>query len=333
MKRITLAHGGGGKLTKDLVQKLIVKYLGNKALNRMDDSAVISGERELAFTTDSYVIDPIFFPGGDIGKLAVAGTVNDLAMCGAKPLFISLSLIIEEGFLFSDLEKIVLSIKKESEENNVKIACGDTKVVNKGKADKIFINTSGIGKLLSRKKISNSSAKPGDKIIISGTIGDHGIATLAAREELKLYTKLKSDCASLFSLVKAVLRISDRINVMRDPTRGGLATVLNEVAEASKVGIRIFEDSIPLKKEVKAASEILGLDPLYIANEGKLAAFVDPRDADKVLAGMKKHPLGKDARIIGGVTKDHQGTVLMQSSAGGKRVVDTFSGEQLPRIC
>ena len=334
MKKITLAHGGGGKLTKVLVEKIIIKHLGNQALNKLDDSAVIAGEKgRLAFTTDSYVVDPIFFPGGDIGKLAISGTINDLAMNGAVPLFISLSLIIEEGFGVMDLDRIVRSVKSVADENKVKVVCGDTKVVNKGKADKIFINTGGIGKVIAKNSISNSNARPGDKVIVSGTIGDHGIAILAAREELKLSTKLKSDCASLSKLVQKILKTSNGIHAMRDPTRGGLATVLNEVAEASRAGIKIYESLIPIKKEVKAACEILGFDPLYIANEGKLVAFVRASDADTVLKAMRMNILGKNSRIIGKVTKEHQGRVIMETISSGKRIVDTFSGEQLPRIC
>ncbi len=334
MKKITLAHGGGGKLTKELVNKIIIKHLGNPALNKLDDSAIIAGEKgNLAFTTDSYVVDPIFFPGGDIGKLAVSGTINDLAMCGAKPFFISLSLIIEEGFSLVHLEKIIRSVKKAAKENSVKVVCGDIKVVDRGHADKIFINTTGIGKVIAKDDISSSKVKAGDKIIVSGSIGDHGVAVLTARKNLKLYTKLKSDCAPLAKIVQKMLRASNKIHAMRDPTRGGLATVLNEIAEASKIGIKIEESLIPITKETKAACEILGFDPLYLACEGRLIAFVHAQDADKVLKKMKADPIGKNSQIIGKVTKEHPGKVIMETVSGGKRIVDTFSGEQLPRIC
>jgi len=334
MKKITLAHGGGGKLTNELIRKIIVKHLGNPELNKLDDSAVLKEEKgDIAFTTDSYVVDPIFFPGGDIGKLAVCGTINDLSVCGAKPLYISLSLIIEEGFSVKDLEKIAKSIKKEAKANSVKVVCGDTKVVNKGKADKIFINTSGIGKVIAKKMISSSLAKPGDKIIVSGSIGDHSTAVLSSREELKLHTNLKSDCASLAKLTQKMIKASDNIHVMRDPTRGGIATILNEVAEASKVGITIHENVVPIKKQTKAACEILGFDPLYLASEGRLVAFVKSSDSKKIIKAMRSNSIAKEASVIGEVTAEHKGKVLMETLSGGKRIVDTFSGEQLPRIC
>jgi len=330
---ILLAHGSGGKLSHELVERKFLPFLANPALNKLDDSAVFEASGRLAFTTDGYVVNPIFFPGGDIGKLAVCGTVNDLAMNGARPLYLSLSAIIEEGFLLRDLEQIVQSIKKAAEEAEVSIIAGDTKVVNRGQADKLFISTSGVGTIPPGVDISGANARVGDKVLLSGTIGDHGIAIMSQREGLRFSTTLRSDCAPLNRLVSQMLEVSSRIHCMRDPTRGGLATTLNELAGQSKVGIVIEEAEIPVKDEVKAACELLGLDPIYVANEGKLVAIVGPADADKILARMKKNRYGRDATIIGKVTGEHPGKVVMKTKLGPSRIVDMLSGELLPRIC
>jgi hydrogenase expression/formation protein HypE len=331
--RILLAHGSGGKLAHDLVEKSFVRVLDNPLLAPLDDSAVFEISGHLAFTTDSYVVSPIFFPGGDIGKLAVCGTVNDLSMSGAKPLYLSLAFIIEEGLLLKDLQRVIDSIKTTAEEAGVRIITGDTKVVERGSADKLFINTAGIGKIPEGVTISGSNAKPGDKVILSGTIGDHGIAVLSQRQGLSFGTKLESDCAPLGKIVADMLTASRNIHSLRDPTRGGLATTLNELAKQSKVGIRIEESKIPVRDEVAGACEMLGLDPLYIANEGKLIAIVALEDADKILAAMKRNRYGQNAVIIGEVTAEHPGRVVMKTALGSSRIVDMLVGEPLPRIC
>ena len=330
---ILLAHGSGGKLSHELVEKKFLPFLANPALDKLDDSAVFEASGRLAFTTDSYVVNPIFFPGGDIGKLAVCGTVNDLAMNGARPLYLSLSAIIEEGFLLSELEQIVQSVKKAAEEAEVSIIAGDTKVVNRGQADKLFITTSGVGIISPGVDISGANARVGDKVLLSVTIGDHGIAVMSQREGLKFSTTLESDCAPLNKLVYQMLEISSNVHCLRDPTRGGLATTLNELARQSKAGIVVEEAKIPVREEVKAACELLGLDPIYVANEGKLVAVVDPAKADKILARMKKNRYGRDAAVIGEVTSEHQGKVVMKTRLGPSRIVDMLSGELLPRIC
>jgi hydrogenase expression/formation protein HypE len=330
--RILLAHGSGGKLMHDLIQSFLPE-LANPILDRMDDSAIIELAGRLAFTTDSYTVNPLFFPGGDIGRLAVCGTVNDLAMSGARPLYLSLALIIEEGLLVADLKRIITSIKKAAGEAGVKIVTGDTKVVNQGNADKIFINTAGVGVVPEGVDISAANARPGDKIIISGGIGDHGIAVLSQREGLKFHTPVPSDCAPLNGLVAAMLTASTNIHCLRDPTRGGLAGTLNDFARQSQAGIIIEEEKIPVDKAVLAACELLGLDPLHIANEGKLAAVVAPGDTDTVLATMKRHQYGEKAAIIGEVVKEHPGQVIMKTSLGASRIVDIPVGELLPRIC
>lgn len=330
---ILLAHGSGGKLSHDLVEKRFLPFLANPALNKLDDSAIFEASGRLAFTTDGYVVNPIFFPGGDIGRLAVCGTVNDLAMNGARPLYLSLSAIIEEGFLVKDLARIVQSIKKAAEEAGVSIIAGDTKVVNRGQADKLFITTSGVGTIPPGVDISGANARVGDKVLLSGTIGDHGTAIMSQREGLKFSTTLRSDCAPLNRLVLQMLEVSSMIHCLRDPTRGGLATTLNELAGQSKVGIVIEEAEIPVKDEVRAACELLGLDPIYIANEGKLVAIVGPGDADGILARMRKNRYGRDATIIGKVTGEHPGKVVMKTKLGPSRIVDMLSGELLPRIC
>ena len=330
---ILLAHGSGGKLSHDLVEKKFLPLLTNPILARLDDSAIFEASGRLAFTTDSYVVQPIFFPGGDIGKLAVCGTVNDLSMNGARPLYLSLSAIIEEGFSIAELERIIRSIKAAAEEAEVSIITGDIKVVNRGQADKLFINTSGIGVIPPGIDISGANARAGDRVILSGTIGDHGMAIMSLREGLRFETTLKSDCASLNKLVAQMLEVSPDIHCLRDPTRGGLATTLNEFARQSRVGIMVEEDKLPVAEGVRAACELLGLDPIYVANEGKLVAVVAPGDSGKILAKMKQNRLGRKAAIIGEVTGEHPGRVTMKTKLGPSRVIDMLSGELLPRIC
>ena len=330
---ILLAHGSGSKLSHDLIEKSFLPPLDNPLLAKLDDSAVFDVSGRLAFTADSYVVSPIFFPGGDIGRLAVCGTINDLAMSGATPLYLSLSLIIEEGLSLNELKKVIGSIKAAAEEAEVKIITGDTKVVNRGNADKLFINTSGIGTVSQGVDISGANAQVGDKIILSGTIGDHGIAVMSQREGLKFSVPIQSDCAPLNELVSQMLEASSQIHCLRDPTRGGLATTLNEFAKQSGVGIRIEEEKIPVHDGVRAACELLGFDPLYVANEGKLVAVVDSQDTDRILASMKRNPHGVDASIIGEVTEERRGRVIMKTRLGASRIVDMLSGELLPRIC
>jgi hydrogenase expression/formation protein HypE len=330
--KILLAHGSGGKLMQDLIASFLPE-LANPILERLDDSAVFDVSGRLAFTTDSYTVNPLFFPGGDIGKLAVCGTVNDLAMSGATPLYLSLSLIIEEGLPVAELKKIIISIKKAAAEAKVKIVTGDTKVVNQGGADRLFINTAGVGLVPEGVNISAANACPGDKVIVSGTIGDHGIAVLSRREGLKFDLPVPSDCAPLHGLVADMLAASRNIRCLRDPTRGGLATTLNDFAEKSRAGIVIYEDRVPVNRAVLAACELLGLDPLYIANEGKLVAVVPAPDTAAVLTAMKKHKYGKDAAVIGEVVAAHPGKVVMKTVLGASRIVDVPVGELLPRIC
>ncbi len=331
--KILLAHGSGGKLAHELVEKSFLGAFDNPFLAKLDDSAVIDLSGRLAFTTDSYVVSPIFFPGGDIGKLAVCGTVNDLAMSGAQPLYLSLAFIIEEGLSQSALSQIVDSVQKAAQEAGVKIVAGDTKVVHRGSADKLFINTAGVGVISEGVDISGGNARPGDKVILSGTIGDHGIAVFSQREGLSFSTQLESDCAPLGSLVAEMLTASPNIHCLRDPTRGGLATTLNELAKQSKVGIRIEEERIPVREEVLGACEMLGFDPLYVANEGKLVAIVPATDADKVLQAMRENNYGQGAVIIGEVRAEHPGRVVMKTCLGASRIVDMMVGDILPRIC
>jgi hydrogenase expression/formation protein HypE len=330
--RILLAHGSGGRLSHDLIESFL-PALDNPILGKMDDSAVFELSGRLAFTTDSYTVNPIFFPGGDIGKLAICGTINDLSMSGARPLYLSLSFIIEEGLPIAELKKILTSIKKAADEAEVTIVTGDTKVVNQGSADKLFINTAGVGIVPEGVNISAANARPGDIIIINGNIGDHGIAVISQREGLKFQVPVPSDCAPLNKLVSAMLSASVNIHCLRDPTRGGLATTLNDFAEQSDVGIRIEEGKIPMDKAVLAACELLGFDPLYIANEGKLVAIVPPDDADLILKKMKRNKYGTGATIIGEVVAGHPGKVVMKTSLGASRIVDMPVGELLPRIC
>jgi hydrogenase expression/formation protein HypE len=331
---ILLGHGSGGKLTADLLDRVFLPAFHNPYLDRLDDQAVldIHGTR-LAFTTDSFVVTPIFFPGGDIGKLAVNGTVNDLAMSGARPLFLSAGFILEEGCPLSDLQRIVASMRAACEAAGVLLVTGDTKVVNRGSGDKVFINTSGIGLLDQDIHISADRAQVGDLILLSGTIADHGMAVMSTREGLELDTEIVSDTAPLHELVAAMLDVSREIHCLRDPTRGGIAGTLNELAKQSNVGIAIEECSIPMKEEVKGLCEILGIDPLYVANEGKLVAIVARQSADPLLARIKNLPVGQEVRVIGEVVADHPGMVIMKTRIGGTRIVDLMMGEQLPRIC
>jgi len=332
--QIVLGHGSGGKLTAELIERLFVPAFRNPMLEKLEDQAVIciNGSR-LAFTTDSFVVSPIFFPGGDIGTLAVNGTVNDLAMSGARPLYLAAGFILEEGLAMSDLQRIVSSMSAAALEAGVQVVTGDTKVVNKGKGDQIFISTTGVGLIERPVTISASLARAGDKIILSGYIGDHGMAILSQREGLEFEGIIESDCAALHQLVADMLDASLEIHCLRDPTRGGLATVLNEIANQSRVGIVLQETEIPVRDTVRGACEILGLDPLFVANEGKLIAIVAREAADNVVLRMRRNPLGVEARVIGEVVDEHPGMVLMKTEIGGTRVLDTLFGEQLPRIC
>ncbi len=333
--RILLAHGSGGKLSHDLIEKLFLPNFDNPILARLDDSALIELETSgrLAFTTDSYVVSPLFFPGGDIGKLAICGTINDLVMSGAKPLYMSASFIIEEGFPVADLKRIVLSMRKVAEESGVKVVAGDTKVVGEGAADGIFVNTTGVGLIPEGVHISGANAQPGDMIMVSGTLGDHGIAIMSQREGLEFASSLESDCAPLQGLVARMLEASLEIHCLRDPTRGGLATTLNEMAAQSQASFLIEEEKIPVRDEVRGICELLGLDPLYLANEGKLVAVVPPHAADKVLEAMRSHPYGKASVVIGQVLSDHPGRVIMKTTLGAHRLLEMAVGELLPRIC
>lgn len=334
MERIGLDHGSGGEASHELIQEIFVSRLDNDYLRPMDDSAVLELPAcTLAFTTDSYVVDPIFFPGGNIGSLAVHGTVNDLSMQGAHPLYLTLGLILEEGLPLQDLITIIDSLAQAGHEAKVSIVAGDTKVVQKGAVDKVFINTSGIGLIPDGVNVSGHNARPGDVLIINGNIGDHGMAILSRREGLHFESPLMSDSAPLNELVSSILEVSHEIHVLRDPTRGGVATVLNEVASRSGVGIHIFEKDVPISPSVAAACEILGLDPLYVANEGKCLVIVSREEAKKVLRVMKKNIYGKRSRIIGEVTTENPGRVLLKTKIGGTRILSMLTGEQLPRIC
>jgi hydrogenase expression/formation protein HypE len=337
---VTLAHGGGGRLTQMLIEKMFVPAFRNETLEALHDGAILdicsgpSAPARLAFSTDSFVISPRFFPGGDIGSLAVHGTVNDLAMCGAQPLALSAGFILEEGLPMDELWRIVQSLGEAARMVGVPVATGDTKVVDRGKGDGIYINTTGVGLVPDGVSISPLRAQPGDKVLISGRIAEHGMAVMSVREGLAFETELVSDSAPLNTLVAAVLASAgEHVHVLRDPTRGGVSSALNEIAQAAKVGIRLVETAIPLGDAVRGACEILGLDPLYVANEGKALAFVAPDFADAALAAMRAHPLGRDAAIIGEVVADHPRRVTLKSRIGGQRVVDMLSGEQLPRIC
>lgn len=330
-----LDHGSGGKVAHHLTRDLLLPIFDNAVLAELDDGAIleVNGQR-LAFSTDSYVVDPIFFPGGCIGDLAINGTVNDIAMCGGVPQFLSVGLIIEEGFLMSDLESILGRMGQAARTAGVTVVTGDTKVVPKGAADRIFINTSGFGRIPEGIRVGSARARAGDKILISGTMADHGITILTQREGLAFDTQLATDSAPLNHMVARMLAAcGSRLHVLRDPTRGGVGTALNEIAQKSRIGIRIHEDRIPIKPEVNGVCELLGFDPLYLANEGKLLAFVAPESADAVLESMRADVYGRDAAGIGTVVAEHPGRVIMQTRIGGERIVDMLTGEQLPRIC
>jgi len=337
--RVVLAHGSGGRLSHDLVQRLFLEHFKDPALHRLDDSAVLelpadAGSR-VAFTTDSYVVSPLFFPGGDIGKLAVCGTVNDLSMSGARPLWLSAGFIVEEGLPLVELERIVASMAATAELAGVRVVTGDTKVVDRGSVDRLFINTAGVGLVAPGVHVGGKMARPGDAILLSGTIGDHGMTILTQREGLTFDSPLQSDCAPLNGLVACLLEAAGpaNVHVLRDPTRGGLATTLNEIASASQVGIEMEECQVPVRESVRAACELLGLDPLYVANEGKLVAMVDRSVASRALGALRLHPLGADATLIGHVLEQHPGRVVLHTPLGARRVLSMLAGEQLPRIC
>jgi hydrogenase expression/formation protein HypE len=341
---VTLGHGSGGKLSAELISRLFLPELGNPVLAALEDQATVSLEThgasrngarlpKLAFTTDSFVVRPLFFPGGDIGSLAVHGTVNDLAVGGAIPLYLSAAFILEEGLPMADLRRIVASMRQACQEAQVSLVTGDTKVVDRGKGDQVFITTSGIGLVPDGRRLSIHSARPGDRILLSGSIGDHGIAILALREGIELETELPSDTAPLHDLARVMLEACPEIRCMRDPTRGGVSSALNELAAASGVGVKLDEAAIPIRPQVHAACELLGLDPLYVANEGKLLAVAPAQDAERLLSVMRRHRLARDAAIIGEVVDEHPGMVIIRSLIGGERVVTMLMGEQLPRIC
>jgi hydrogenase expression/formation protein HypE len=333
-KEIVLAHGGGGKLSRQLIDKILLPQFRNELLEPLHDGAIFSvADQRLAFTTDSFVVSPIFFPGGDIGSLSIHGTINDLAMCGARPLYLSASFILEEGLPMEDFWRIVQSMHAAADAAGVKLVTGDTKVVDRGKADKIFINTSGVGVVPDGVNIDPTRAQVGDTIIISGAIAVHGIAIMSVREGLEFETEIASDTAPLHELVDAMIAAKIDIHVLRDPTRGGVTSALTEIAQMAKVGMLLDEASIPIREEVKGACEILGLDPLYVANEGKLLAIVTKEDVDVALRALRSHPVGKGANVIGEVVDEHPGFIMMKTRVGGTRVVDMLSGEQLPRIC
>ena len=337
--RITLAHGSGGKAMHDLIEDVFVATFDSAAFEPLEDQArltlvelVAQGDR-LAFTTDSYVVDPLFFAGGDIGRLAVAGTVNDLAVGGARPLFLSCAIIVEEGLDIGLLRRVARSMQDSAAEAGVKIVTGDTKVVPRGAADKLFVNTSGIGVIPAGLSISAGRARPGGAILVNGTIGDHGVAILQERADLGLTAKIASDCQPLNGLIATLLASCPEVHCLRDATRGGVATVLNEFAAASRLCLRIRETALPIRDEVRGVCELLGLDPLYVANEGKLVVIVPGRDADRALAALRSHPYGRQAAIIGEVVEAPEETVLLTTPFGGSRILDMLVGEQLPRIC
>jgi hydrogenase expression/formation protein HypE len=334
-EQVVLGHGSGGKMTHDLITRVFYPPFENPALLRGDDAAVIvpPDHGRLAVSTDSHIVAPLFFAGGDIGRLAVCGTVNDLAMVGARPLGLTAGFILEEGLLLSTLERVVQSMKAAAEEADIAIIAGDTKVAERGNADGLFITTTGIGSIPEGRDVSGANARPGDAVLLSGPIGDHGIAVLAARGELAFEIELRSDMAPLNHLVEAMFAVSAEIHVLRDPTRGGVATTLNEIARQSRVGIYLDEKAIPIRPEVQAACELLGFDPLYVANEGKLVAIVPPEVSEAILEAMRQSPYGVGACRIGEVKEEPAGRVLMRTAIGGTRVVDILAGEMLPRIC
>jgi hydrogenase expression/formation protein HypE len=334
--RILLSHGSGGKLSHELIRNIFVKHFNNDYLAAQTDASLLKTVRgEISFTTDSYVVDPIFFQGGNIGKLSVCGTINDLAVSGAKPQFLSCGFIIEEGFSIQELDLIAASMAKEAKAAGVKIVTGDTKVVNRGKCDKLFINTAGIGTLAAKRRHIGfgHTIRAGDKIIINGSIGDHGIAILAARESLSFQSEIESDCASLNNLIEGILQRPEQIKFMRDATRGGLATVLCELAQEKNLGIEVSEANIPVKEIVNGACEVFGFDPLYLANEGKVVVVADGKSANEILETMRNHPLGKQAAIIGEIVTTNPKKVLLETTIGGRRILDMLAGEMLPRIC
>ena len=335
-EHVLLGHGSGGKLSAELLHNLFLAELGGGVLSALEDQATVAlgpGAPGLAFTTDAYVVRPLFFPGGDIGRLAVNGTINDLAVGGAKPLFLSAAFILEEGLPMDVLRRIVRSMRSACDEAGVDLVTGDTKVVDRGKGDQVFVTTAGIGLVPDETRLSIGNARPGDTILVSGTIGDHGVAIMSVREGIEFETTLQSDTAALHKLTRVMLEQCPSIRCMRDPTRGGLASTLSELATSSGVGVTIDESALPWRQEVRAACEMLGLDPLYVANEGKLVAVAPAEEAEELLAVMRGHPLGADAAIVGRVVEDHAGTVVQQTLIGGERVVTMLAGEQLPRIC
>ncbi len=332
--KVDMTHGSGGRAMAQLIEELFVKHFDNELLAQGNDQAVFNAPKgRMVMSVDGHVVSPLFFPGGDIGSLSVHGTINDVAMSGAKPLYLSAGFILEEGFALADLERIVISMAKAAKEAGVPIVTGDTKVVERGNGDGVFITTTGIGIVPEGLDISGSNAQAGDVILISGHIGDHGVAIMSSRENLSFETQIISDSAALHGLVADMVAAVPNIHTLRDPTRGGLAATLNEIAYQARVGMKLFEENIPLRGEVDAACEFLGLDPLYVANEGKLVAICPPDKAKKLLSVMRAHSLGRDAAIIGEVVKDDMGFVTMETGFGGTRIVDWLAGEQLPRIC
>jgi hydrogenase expression/formation protein HypE len=333
---VTLGHGSGGRLTAELIEKVFLPAFRNPFLEALEDEATLpfgGGAERLALTTDAFVVHPLFFPGGDIGRLSVHGTINDLAMGGARPLYLSAAFILEEGLPLEDLRRITRSMEEACRESGVLLVAGDTKVVDRGKGDGVFIATTGVGQVPAGVELSIRSARPGDRILVSGSIGDHGMAVLSVRENLEFETALESDSAPLHGLVRRLLDACPGVRCFRDPTRGGLASALNEIARASGTGIELAEAAIPLKPAVRAACEILGLDPLYVACEGRLVAIAPPQEAETLLESARSHPLGRDAALIGEVVGEHEGMLLLRSAVGGERVVPLLAGEQLPRIC
>jgi hydrogenase expression/formation protein HypE len=332
---IVMAHGGGGRMTAHLLSSVFLPVFANDVLLAMEDQATVEvGNARVAITTDAFVVRPIFFPGGDIGRLAVSGTVNDLVVGGARPLFLTAAFVLEEGLAIEDLRRVVESMQRACQEAGITLVAGDTKVVDRGKGDAIYISTTGVGVVpASRAGLSASAARPGDVVIVSGTLGDHGIAVLAQRDGLEVETDLRSDVAPLGALVERLLSGEPRVRCMRDPTRGGLATTVIEIAARSNVGMVLDEEALPVRPEVRSICELLGLDPVYVANEGKLVAIVDPADAPEALAALRSHPLGRDAAVVGRVTDEHPRVVRLRTRVGGERVVPLLSGEQLPRIC
>lgn len=334
MDIITLSHGSGGKKTHELIKKMFYKYFNNEILMQQGDSSILKNiGKKIAVTTDSYIVNPIFFPGGDIGKLSICGTINDLAVSGAKPLYITVAFIIEEGLEIKDLQRIVMSIAETANSCDVKIIAGDTKVVERGRGDKLYINTTGIGVFENDFDLMGTVIEEGDKVIVNGTLGDHGITILCEREELNFESKIESDCNALYLLTKDILAVSKRVKVMRDITRGGLATTLNEIIEEKEMSILLYEKDIPIREDVGVICEILGFDPLNIANEGKIVLIVSKEDASKVLETMKKNPLGKNSSIIGEVIRGQSGKVYLKTEINGTRNLEMVEEDPIPRIC